>query len=339
MTIETSRSCRGPTRKTTPKALFDLLTDKDRYALEGVDAKRARLLLGSADSKSGEGASRQNILDSLKWLAEKAGPNDPVFFAFFGEGAPLGDQGDRHCYLAGGLDVPGRDNNAVSAAEIGDALKGLKSQQFAVFLDVNFKGFTPPADGKPIPEPTFTDRPFAEFAGEAGFGDFQERTPGRVLFLPDHLVIAVAGRTRPRHLCHGPSRRPQGRRRRRGQGGGRPRDRRRAVRLPHQAGRGTRPQVRQDRQGKGAGRHQPVGAEQSFCAVAQPQGLSGNAERLAKFERLVRDGKVSAEIAAEGRQYLGRTPRLESRREAQDYQKLADGEMSLADSTAARDKC
>ncbi len=108
------------------KALFDLYTSKDYF---GVDAEHARLLIGDADGKGSQAATRQNILDALKWLAKEAGPNDPVIFAFFGDGGPLGDTGDRHCYFAADSTFKGREKDAVAAAEVAEALKGLKSQQ------------------------------------------------------------------------------------------------------------------------------------------------------------------------------------------------------------------
>ena len=122
------------------KALYDLFTDKDAF---GVDADHARLLLGTDDAKRGsQSATRENILNALKWVAKEAGPDDLVIFAFFGEGGPLGDTGDRRCYFAADSTFKGRDKDAVAAGEIAEALKNLKSQHFAVFLDVDFKGFT-----------------------------------------------------------------------------------------------------------------------------------------------------------------------------------------------------
>ena len=162
------------------KALFDLYTNKEYY---GVDKDHARLLLGTEDAKRGsEPATRENILKAMKWIAKEAKPHDPVFVAIFGEGGPLGAIGDRHCYFASDSTLQGRDKNAVAAAEISEALKGFKGQKFAVYLDVNFKGFKAPK-GKPLPEPSFSTKPFAEFRGELGSEEGIERTPGRVVFL------------------------------------------------------------------------------------------------------------------------------------------------------------
>ena len=185
------------------KALYDLYTDPNYF---GADKSHARLLLGAADApddkRGARTATREKVLDALRWIAKEARPNDPVIFAFFGEGAPLGDTGDHHCYFAADSTFKGREKDAVAAAEIAEALKGLKSQSVAVYLDVNFKGFTPPAD-KPVAEPSFAEKPFAEFRGDLGSEEGEEHTPGRVVFLadrptspslagPDHGIFATA---------------------------------------------------------------------------------------------------------------------------------------------------
>ena len=177
-----------------------------------MDAEHAQLLIGDADGKGSQAATRQNILDALKWLAKEAGPNDPVIFAFFGDGGPLGDTGDRHCYFAADSTFKGREKDSVAAAEVAEALKGLKSQQFAVYLDVNFKGYNVPGD-KAIAEPSFTDKPFAEFRGDLGSrgGRGPHARPRRLPGQPSQF--AVPGRPRTRHLHHGPARRTEERRR------------------------------------------------------------------------------------------------------------------------------
>src|SRR6516162_906653 len=125
------------------KALFDLLTNKDYLS---VDADHARLLLGVKDAKRGsKPATRQNILDAVKWLADSAKPADKVIFAFIGQSAPLGKENDRRCYLATDSTLKNREKDAVSATEIAALLNSkpkMKSQQFVAFLDVEFVGFS-----------------------------------------------------------------------------------------------------------------------------------------------------------------------------------------------------
>src|SRR5262249_51899668 len=92
------------------KALYDVLTAKEYL---GVDPKNVRLLLGSEDAKRGsKAATHANIIDALKWIAEKPTADDLVIFAFFGEGGVLGDSSDRRCYFASDSSFKDRDKNA-----------------------------------------------------------------------------------------------------------------------------------------------------------------------------------------------------------------------------------
>jgi carboxyl-terminal processing protease len=103
------------------KALYDVFIDK-KYL--GADPKNVHLLLGSDDAKRGsQPATHDNILKALRDVVEKAETNDLVIFAFFGQGGPLGDTGDRRCYFASDSTFKGRDKDAVAADTIGDALK------------------------------------------------------------------------------------------------------------------------------------------------------------------------------------------------------------------------
>jgi C-terminal peptidase prc len=322
------------------KAVYDLYTDPDHF---GVDRAHARLLLGSADGSDGkrgsQPATRENILDSLKWLAKEAGPNDPVLFAFFGDGGPLGDLGDRHCYFAVDSTFKGRQKDAVAAAEISESLKNFKSQKFAVYLDVNFKGYTVTGD-KPIAEPSFSEKPFEEFRGELDSEDEGgNRTPGRVVFLanrpntpsldaPEHGVFAAA-------LLEGLK-------------GDADQDGKEAdglvtvdelakyldKRIPELARKYGKTDKEKD---------QVVivlGSPNSHFALSHNPGPYKKAEeQVAKFDKLVADDKDLAPVADEGRQYLARMPRLEAQRELRkDYQKLADGAMTPDDFLKARTK-
>ena len=76
-----------------------------------------------------------------------------------------------------------------------------------------------------------------------------------------------------------------------------------------------------------------------FVLSHNPDPYKKSQELLAKFETLVKDGKVPAKVAEEGRQLLSRTPRLESQRELRkDYEKLAEGDLSADDFTKDRNK-
>src|ERR1700680_1606433 len=71
------------------KAMYDLFASKDYL---GVDPKNIKRPLGASDPKrSGEVAPRANILKALTWIEKNARRDDLVVFAFFGNGAPLGE--------------------------------------------------------------------------------------------------------------------------------------------------------------------------------------------------------------------------------------------------------
>jgi carboxyl-terminal processing protease len=310
------------------KALFDLYTNRDYY---GVDADHARLLVGAE-------ATRANILKAVQWFAKEAGPHDPVIFAFFGEGGPLGDLGDRHCYFASDSTLKGREKNAVAAAEISEALKEFKGQQLAVFLDVNFKGFNAPTD-KPLPEPSFTEKPFAEWRGELGSEEGNDRTPGRVVFLanrpnspsldgPDHGIFAMGLLEALKGAADNTGKEADG------------------LVTVDEVAEYLEKQIPDlaRKYGKTEKDKEQVAIVLSspnthFVLSHNPDPYKKSQELLAKFEALVKDGKVPPKVAEEGRQLLARTPRLESQRELRkDYEKLAQGDLTADDFTKDRNK-
>ena len=95
------------------KGFYDLLTNKDYL---GVDADHIRLLAGSDDtSRHASLATKENILNAMRWLGSAPGKNDMVLLVMVVQGAPLGE---RSCYFATDSTFKGRSKNAVAAAEI-----------------------------------------------------------------------------------------------------------------------------------------------------------------------------------------------------------------------------
>src|SRR5262249_2237461 len=118
------------------KALYDLFTNKDYFR---TDAKDVKLLLGKKDDKRpSELATKDNILTDLQWALSSAGKDDPVLFAFFGQGGSIAD---RVCCFATDTEVKDRAKTAVTAGSIEKAMKDLKSERFCGLFDVYFKGF------------------------------------------------------------------------------------------------------------------------------------------------------------------------------------------------------
>lgn len=152
-----------------------------------TDGAHAKIAPGDARLLVGAQATRENALKGLNWLAEQAKPGDTVLLALFCQGGPLGDSGDRRCYFLADSTFAGRDKNALAESEITDALKNLKSHRFAVFLDVNFKGYTTTAKG--IAEPSLGQNPYREFLGDDGTDD-HGASPGHVVFLATNGLAA-----------------------------------------------------------------------------------------------------------------------------------------------------
>ena len=72
------------------------------------------------------------MLKTLDWLEKTAKKDDLVVFAFFGNGAPLGE---RSCYFTVDSTLKDRAKNAVAAAEIEQHMDKLKSQRFVALVD------------------------------------------------------------------------------------------------------------------------------------------------------------------------------------------------------------
>jgi len=69
------------------QALYDVFANKD---YSGTDAAHVRLLLSTPDEKRhSQPATRENILEALRWAAANATRNSLVVFAYIGQGAPL----------------------------------------------------------------------------------------------------------------------------------------------------------------------------------------------------------------------------------------------------------
>ena len=307
------------------KALFDLLTDKKYLA---VDAKHSRLLLGDPSKAPGsEAATRANILKALHWITDNAKSNDLVIFGFFGEGGPLGQSGDHRCYFASDSTFKGRDKDAVASSEVGEALKNLKSQRFCVLLDVNFKGFT--TDDKKVAEPTLGTNPYKEFLGDDE-SEEEAAKPGRVVFmatngltpsldLKDHGVFAEALLKGLKGGADKDGYEPDG-----------------VVtveELTEYLDKEMRELVRTNAKTKEQ-RDQffvALGSRGShFILTTDPNAAAKAKERLEKFTQLVKDGKVPADYAEEGKTLLSRMPRLEAQRNLRkQYQALIDGKIDL----------
>ncbi len=309
-----------PHAEADAKALYDLFTNPGYL---GVDAKHIRLLLGSPDSKrSSEPATHQNIIQAVQWAATNAGRNDLVLFAFFGQGAPLGE---RSCYFASDSTFKDRTKNAVAAADIEHALEKLKSHRFCAFLDVNFKGFN---SGKEAAPDANLVNYYREFLG----GDKDEDHPipaGRIVFLANtrlkpSLDLAEHG-VFAQVLLDGLS----GAADREGYG---PDGYVTVDELAEYMGKELPELVRKHgkTQEEKEQRDWVLGGRTShFELTRNPAVTAKVTDRLQKFDKLASDKSLPGKIADEGRSLLRRMPKLEAQRSLRKaYENLVDGSTS-----------
>jgi carboxyl-terminal processing protease len=309
------------------QALYDVLTSKDYL---GVDAKHVRLLLGSEDEKRGaEIATRANVLKALTWLSKSAGKNDLAIFAYFGQGAPLGE---RAVYFTTDSTFKNRAKDAVASGDIENELDTLKSQKFVAFLDVNFLGFNVGKQDKPDPD---LRNFYREFYGKE---DAKGISPSRVVFLPNSgikpsltsgkngllaevLVNALKGKADREGY------EPDG-----------------VITIGELVKYVKREMPNRARTlGKTddeKGQTPVIFDFQSndFIVTHNPAVYPQARERVGKFEKLARERKLAPEIVEEGVGFLSRMPKLETQQRLRKaYQKLAEGEMSQAAFKEERD--
>jgi len=307
------------------QALYDLVTDKDYL---GADPDHVRLLLGAEDAeRHSQKATRANILKAVHWVADKAGANDLVLFAFIGEGGPLGESGNRRCYFASDSTFKGRDKDAVAADEVGEAFKSLKSRRVCVLLDVNFKGFN--SGSQTIAEPTLGKVPYAEFLGDDESEEHAAK-PGRVLFLAtnglspsldlkEHGLFTKVLLEGLKGAADKEGYEPDG-----------------VVTVDELTTYFDKRMLEllqefgKTKEEKGQAPFVLGGTGSHFVLTHNPAVAAKVRERLARFDRLVKDGKLPERFVEEGRTLLERMPRLQAQRDLRkQYQKLADGSLSL----------
>ena len=177
------------------KALYDVFTDP-KYL--GIPKDHVKLLLGGATDKerNSQEATKDNILKAAHWVAGEAKPDDLVILTYIGQGAALGEHGDRITYFATDSAVKDPTKTTVLATTLGDELDKLKSHKVCMFVDVFFKGYKLP-DGKSPPDPNVASGNFyKEFLGKDN-AEEESPAPGRVLFLAQRQRRGSCRRMRP----------------------------------------------------------------------------------------------------------------------------------------------
>lgn len=161
------------------RAFYDLLVHPD-YA--GADSRDVILLLtGDESQRPFRPATREQIIQAFSHVAAAAGKDDLVVVGLFGRGAPTGE---RTCLFVPGSTVKGRRQDALLPKDVEEAIKGLRSERVAVFIDIDFKGVK--LDTTSAPEPNVID--FASVF--IGHGEAEESSlpTGRVAFIANSGV-------------------------------------------------------------------------------------------------------------------------------------------------------
>src|SRR5262245_10536908 len=317
------------------KALYDLFTSKDYL---GADPKNVRLLLGKEDDKrNSKPATRENILDAVKWLASDAKRDDLVIFVFIGQGCSLGERGDRTCYFASDSTLKGRAKNAVAAADLAPEFDKLKSRNLAVFLDLNFKGFDAGKDAS-IPEASLGEVPYKEFLGDDKTEEHNP-LPGRVIYmatnglntspdLKEHGLFATAVLAGLKSEADKAGYEPDG-----------------VVTVDELTTYLNKkiPELKRKNAKTDTERRRDhfifSGQSSHFNLTTNPKAIVKARERLDKFEKMVKSDRLGKETAEEGVRLLTRMPRLQALRNLRkEYQKLVDGDLTADQFKDARTK-
>lgn len=301
------------------KALYDLFVSKDYL---GADAKHIKLLLGSADEKrSSQLATRDNVLKAIEWL-KTAGKNQLVVFAFFGQGAPVGE---RACYFCVDSTYKNRAKDAVVSGDIEQDLKLLKSENFVAFIDVNFLGFDSGKEPRPDPH---LNKFYTEFLG--GDEDAEER-PSRVVFLAnsglkpslnlkDHGIFTEALIEGLKGKADVEGYEPDG------------------VITVEELAKYVRDELPELARKHGKVNEekdqQPIVLESqtsNFVIDLNPTVYPKAHARLMKFDEMIKDGSAPKSLAEEGHNLLSHMPKLEAQQELRRaYQAFVDGTTNLA---------
>ena len=310
------------------KAFYDVLSNKEYL---GIEPARMHLLLGTADEqRKSEPATKQNIIKALHDVASKAGRDDLVIFAFIGQGASLGEAGDRVCYLASDSTLKDRAKNAVAAADLEQELDKLASQRFCAFVDVFFKGYA--SGPEKVPEATLGANPFREFRGADGKED-QAPAPGRAIFLatsgltlsPDlekHGLFTQVVLDGLKGAADKEGYEPDG-----------------VVTVDElQEYVDKELPERAHKIGKSVLSHVLESHSSHFVLTQNPALTAKVKERLDKFAQLSTQGKLSQELASEGQQLLSRMPKLKAYQNLRkEYEALADSKIDLDRFSANRE--
>jgi C-terminal peptidase prc len=306
-----------PSADADAKALYDLFADK-KYS--DVAPDRVVLLTSKADEKrKGKVATRENITKAVHEAVAKTGKDDMLVLAFFGRGA---SSGDHTCLFAADTTFKDRGKTGVIGTDLETELKAAKSQRLLFLMDVAFKGFD--AGKETLVEPTLRDILGGAFGGEEKgelpnphdrvvmLSTIPSSEPlekdGRGVFAST-LIDALKGKADSEgYEADGLVTMDE------------------LVKYVEKEVADTARTIGKTQKEKEAVPY-IVGEETShFVVTKNPALTDAVAKRVTALEALEKAGKVTKELAAEGKQLLTRMPKLKAQQELRKkFQGLTDG--------------
>ncbi len=317
-----------PTAVADAQALYDLFTNKDYL---GLDADHIQLLISGKDEKrKAQTATRENVLKAIDQVVTRASKDDTILIAMIGQGA---SSGERPCFFCTDSTFKDRGKNALSAGAIEDEFKKCKARQVLALLDVNFKGFDPGKET--VIEPNLLDM-VRVFLGTKE----KEETPlppGKGVILSSFagakpielakqglftqvLIDALQGKADTE--------------------GGEPDGLVTVDELVNYL-ENELPKIARE-VGKNREEKEQVPLVDfarlaHFPVTHNPAVYPKRVERLKKLANLAKEGKITAEVAAEGERLLSRMPKLKSQQKLRkEYQAFVDGRLAMNDFLASR---
>lgn len=319
-----------PTAEADARDFYDLAVDP-KYM--GVPADRVLLLTATPDEKRKSlPATRENVIKALHEAVAKTAKDDQIIFAWFGRGASAGE---RTCLFTKDSDFKERAKTGVLGSDLEAELKPAKDRKLAMILDVSFKGFE--AGKETLVEPNLRDVLAAVFGGEE-----KGESPmphDRVVFLasvPSHDpltkgnngLFAADTLEALKGAADVDGYEPDG------------------VVTVDELVKYLEKHCADDARTLGKTTQEKetvpfiVGEETSHFAITKnPKVTDKTTARLKKIDELEKDGKITKEVAEEGRSLLARMPKLKNPQELRKaFQGLADGTATPADFAALRIK-
>lgn len=310
------------------KALYDVIVSKDYL---GAEPRNVHMLL-SKKGAANEQATRAAIQAALDSVIEKAGPEDLVLFAFFGQGCPLGEQVG---FFTTDSTAADRSKTALIGQDIAKKLEALKTTKFCAFIDVNLNDFE---NSKDAVRDLDLRGLSSIVMGDAEL-PLEKRPKGRVMFLASNGLSGTVQLEKNSLFAQ--------------------------MLLDGMKGKADKEGYESDgvvmvseltkyiddelpRIARNEGKTKEEKSQMAIIlrnpptefALGRTPTVAPTAERrLSRFDEIAKSGDVTKDIVAEGERFLTRMPRVKYQQELRkQYQKLADGAIKVPEFLKARKK-